>query len=321
MAANESAPGPADRSGLRLTSGAPRHRDRPATARPPTMAGCHRHPSPGPSCRVRAASSPTVSPAAGMVDRLGSAALFGMLGPLSRFAYDAGMEPPAFVAWRALIGLGATAAFVAWRVRRRDITLARRSGLPGSAAAGSCCSAALMGFTLNLCDVHRLRPDHGGPGPARVLHVPGDGRRREHRAWPRAPGPPPGRRAGAGAAWDGGRRRLAAGPGGRHPLRRPRLRPRARRRAEPDRLRRRQPGRLPDGPDRAGDDRGADGDGRRARALVSLVTGHADVAGVPVQRRRRSCRCCCSPASSPRRSRRSRSSPGSGRSAGRAPAS
>ncbi len=38
---------------------------------------------------------------------LGSAALFGMLGPLSRFAYDAGMEPAAFVAWRALIGLAA----------------------------------------------------------------------------------------------------------------------------------------------------------------------------------------------------------------------
>ena len=80
---------------------------------------------------------------------IGSAALFGMLGPLSRFAYDAGMEPPAFVVWRALVGLAATAAFVAWRVRRGDITLARWSTLPGSARR-LLLLAALMGFTLNL---------------------------------------------------------------------------------------------------------------------------------------------------------------------------
>jgi drug/metabolite transporter (DMT)-like permease len=80
---------------------------------------------------------------------VGSAALFGTLGPLSRFAYDAGMEPPAFVVWRALVGLAATAAFVAWRVRRGDITLARWAGLPGSARR-LLLLAALMGFTLNL---------------------------------------------------------------------------------------------------------------------------------------------------------------------------
>jgi drug/metabolite transporter (DMT)-like permease len=95
------------------------------------------------------ASSPTVSPAAGTAIVIGSAALFGMLGPLSRFAYDAGMEPPAFVVWRALVGLAATAAFVVWRVRRGDITLARWSGLPGSARR-LLLLAALMGFTLNL---------------------------------------------------------------------------------------------------------------------------------------------------------------------------
>jgi len=95
------------------------------------------------------ASSPTVSPAAGMAIVVGSAALFGTLGPLSRFAYDAGMEPPAFVVWRALVGLAATAAFVAWRVRRGDITLARWAGLPGSARR-LLLLAALMGFTLNL---------------------------------------------------------------------------------------------------------------------------------------------------------------------------
>ena len=96
-----------------------------------------------------AAPAATVSAPVGMAIVIGSAALFGMLGPLSRFAYDAGMEPPAFVVWRALVGLAATAAFVAWRVHRGDITLARWSTLPGSARR-LLLLAALMGFTLNL---------------------------------------------------------------------------------------------------------------------------------------------------------------------------
>ena len=48
---------------------------------------------------------------------LGSAALFGMLGPLSRFAYAAGMEPAAFVAWRAAFGFLIVAAVMAVRAR------------------------------------------------------------------------------------------------------------------------------------------------------------------------------------------------------------
>jgi DME family drug/metabolite transporter len=91
----------------------------------------------------------TVSPATGMAIVVGSAALFGMLGPLSRFAYDAGMEPPAFVTWRALVGLLGTAAFVAWRARRGDISLARWATLPGGARR-MLLLAATMGFTLNL---------------------------------------------------------------------------------------------------------------------------------------------------------------------------
>ncbi len=45
------------------------------------------------------------------------AALFGSLGTLSRFAYDAGMPPFAFVAWRA--GVGALAIWLAILVLRR----------------------------------------------------------------------------------------------------------------------------------------------------------------------------------------------------------
>ena len=77
-----------------------------------------------------------------------AASLFGTLGPLSRFAYDAGMEPLAFVGWRGLIGVLATAAFVAWRVRRGDEALVRWAGLP-SRERLMLGIAALTGFTLN----------------------------------------------------------------------------------------------------------------------------------------------------------------------------
>ena len=78
-----------------------------------------------------------------------AAALFGMLGPLSRFAYEAGMEPLPFVAWRALVGTLGTAVFVAWRVQRRGERLFRPSELAPRAwvALGI---AGLTGFTLNL---------------------------------------------------------------------------------------------------------------------------------------------------------------------------
>jgi drug/metabolite transporter (DMT)-like permease len=77
-----------------------------------------------------------------------AASLFGTLGPLSRFAYDAGMEPLAFVGWRAFIGLIATAAFVAWRVRRGDEAIVRWAALP-SRERLLLGVAALTGFTLN----------------------------------------------------------------------------------------------------------------------------------------------------------------------------
>ncbi len=63
------------------------------------------------------------------------------------------------------------------------------AGRPRSAAAGPAVVAAVMGFALNLCDVHRLRPDHGGAGAARLLHLSGDGRRRQRGPRPRPPRP------------------------------------------------------------------------------------------------------------------------------------
>ena len=79
-----------------------------------------------------------------------SASLFGMLGPLSRFAYDAGMEPPAFVAWRAIIGFLALGAFVGWRGRAGATRLVRLGPCPR--ARLSCWSPrARRLHGLNLC--------------------------------------------------------------------------------------------------------------------------------------------------------------------------
>lgn len=97
-----------------------------------------------------AAVIPSREPAlSGFAIVLGAAALFGMLGPLSRFAYDAGMEPTAFVAWRAGIGLIALALVVGWGVRRGRMHLIRLADL-STGDLVTLLVAALMGFTLNL---------------------------------------------------------------------------------------------------------------------------------------------------------------------------
>lgn len=77
-----------------------------------------------------------------------AATLFAWLGPLSRWAYDAGMEPLPFVAWRAAVGTVVLAAIVAAAARRgralrRPSDVARRE----VAALGL---AALMALSLNL---------------------------------------------------------------------------------------------------------------------------------------------------------------------------
>ncbi len=94
--------------------------------------------------------TPSALPLRGFAIVIGAAALFGMLGVLSRAAYDAGMEPPAFVAWRATIGFAALGLFVAWRVRRGDTLLVRFGDIPVRARA-ALLAAALAGTVLNLC--------------------------------------------------------------------------------------------------------------------------------------------------------------------------
>lgn len=81
---------------------------------------------------------------------IGSASLFGMLGPLSRFVYDAGMEPTSFVAWRAMIGFLGLGAYVGWRVRRGATRLISFGSLPVRARL-ALLAAAIAGTILNLC--------------------------------------------------------------------------------------------------------------------------------------------------------------------------
>lgn len=88
-------------------------------------------------------------PVVGIVIVLVAASLFGILGPLSRFAYEAGMEPLAFVAWRALIATVVTSGFVAWRIRRGRSAIVR-SGEVSSAARIALGAAAVAAFSLNL---------------------------------------------------------------------------------------------------------------------------------------------------------------------------
>jgi drug/metabolite transporter (DMT)-like permease len=77
------------------------------------------------------------------------ASLFGTLGPLSYFVYQAGMEPIPFVAWRALLGALTVGAFVAWRIGRGTERLIHPRDLRRSEAR-SLAIAAACGAGLNM---------------------------------------------------------------------------------------------------------------------------------------------------------------------------
>jgi len=105
-----------------------------------------------PAAARTATMSATVAdrpPVMGFAIVLVAASLFGTLGPLSRFAYDAGMQPTPFVVWRGAIGFVAAAIFVAWRISRGSERLTRLGDLDTSDRV-SLAVAALSGFLLNL---------------------------------------------------------------------------------------------------------------------------------------------------------------------------
>jgi drug/metabolite transporter (DMT)-like permease len=83
----------------------------------------------------------------GTLAALIGATLFGMLGPLSRFGAEAGVEGVAFTAWRALLGAASLATLVLARGAART-SLAAIRGL-GPLGKSSLALAAFMGLTLN----------------------------------------------------------------------------------------------------------------------------------------------------------------------------
>jgi drug/metabolite transporter (DMT)-like permease len=77
-----------------------------------------------------------------------AAAGFGLLGPVARFAYETGLEPISFVAWRALFATLIVALFVGWRIRRGEAFVGPWR-LPGRQRV-ALLTAAVTSVTLNL---------------------------------------------------------------------------------------------------------------------------------------------------------------------------
>ena len=77
-----------------------------------------------------------------------AATLFGMLGPLSRFGAEAGVEGVAFTAWRAILG----STFLAILITARGALRPSMASIRGLSPRGraSLVTAALMGVTLNV---------------------------------------------------------------------------------------------------------------------------------------------------------------------------
>jgi len=83
----------------------------------------------------------------GTLSALVGATLFGMLGPLSRFGAEAGVEGIAFVAWRGFLGAAALGALILGRGGLASSATALRN--LGGRGRASLLLAALMGLTLN----------------------------------------------------------------------------------------------------------------------------------------------------------------------------
>jgi len=84
----------------------------------------------------------------GTAAAVAGATMFGTLGPLSRFATEAGVDGVAFTAWRAALGIVTLAVLIVIRGRVRTSAAALRGlSVHGRITLGI---AALMGLTLNV---------------------------------------------------------------------------------------------------------------------------------------------------------------------------
>ena len=104
----------------------------------------------GVSAATVTSQTDTRTPALGALIVLGSAALFGMLGPLSNVAYAAGLDPLALVAWRSGIATLAVGAVIAWQARVGTARFVRLGAVPVRQRR-ALLIAALTAATLNIC--------------------------------------------------------------------------------------------------------------------------------------------------------------------------
>ena len=90
-----------------------------------------------------------------------SAAMFGMLAPVTRFSYEMGLAPLAFITWRSLVGMVGAGGLVAWRLARNPVAPGQvdqgplRARLHASARLGrrpglALLAAASGGFLVNV---------------------------------------------------------------------------------------------------------------------------------------------------------------------------
>lgn len=90
------------------------------------------------------------TPTLGALIVLGSAALFGMLGPLSNAAYDAGLDPLTLVVWRSGIATLAILGVVAWLAHVRSLRIVRPGAVPPRERR-ALVVATLAAAALNVC--------------------------------------------------------------------------------------------------------------------------------------------------------------------------
>ena len=210
-----------------------------------------------------------------------AASLFGTLGPLSRFAYDAGMEPLAFVGWRAL-------SVSSQRVRGVAVRRGRAPGALDVLPAGRLLLgvAAITGFTLNFAMF--IAFDLVTVALALLaFYVPRDGRGRGRGARSRTAQAPTVVALGSPSPeWSPWLR--PARPVGRHRVQLARV---ALALGAASRVFVTSAATATERPDRPGDDRDPRDD-RRMRLLIAIATARRlHPLGEP-----RSCRWCCSPA-------------------------
>jgi drug/metabolite transporter (DMT)-like permease len=87
----------------------------------------------------------------------GAAVMFGMLGPITRFSYELGLAPFAFIAWRSAVGMLGAGGLVAWRQARIPADERGRAGArswapatPGSRGGVALLAAAGGAFLVNV---------------------------------------------------------------------------------------------------------------------------------------------------------------------------